>query len=468
MPAPWDSVPLNDLLVVLVTGANSGIGMGIGQKLIDDFLAQRPPTSHLVLIPTTRSPTKSRETLAALAAHLSRAAASFASRSASASPDARARIAASMCARVHLLSIQLDLCDLRDVYAAADALVSGTLSNPPAADGSGVVGGLDGVRVPKIDAVIFNAGFGGWTGIDWWRMAKSVVRRGMLASCTWPDFKLAQPGDVVCQKTVTSEKIPQPVLGKVFCSNVFGHYVFAHRLIPLLTSPATARGRIIWTSSIEPQADSLSLSDIQGLSSLAPYESSKRLTDILSLTNTLPSVAPRTTSFFGADHADPKTRPAMYVTHPGVVASPLFPLAAWMFQFYRLTMYLCRLCGSPWHPVEAYAGSAAAVWLVLAAQDALDAKDAQQTKWGAAASRLGKLYVKPTEVDGWGWTAKAVTREDVHAEVIEPKILGMAVGRHPDATDATPESRKMVEEQGAAVWEEMERLRVEWEQTLGV
>lgn len=243
---------------------------------------------------------------------------------------------------------------------------------------------------------------------------------------------------------------------------------------------ARARARIIWTSSIEPQADSLDLADIQGISSLAPYESSKRLTDLLAITDTLPSTAPANASFYRSPKTDTDTdadadaasesavRPAMYVTHPGVVASPLFPLAAWMFQFYRLTMYLCRLCGSPWHPVEAYAGSAAAVWLVLAAQETLDGKTAQQTKWGAAASPGGRLYVKPTEVDGWGWGAQAVTRDDIDREIVEPKMLRMAVGRHPHATDATAKSRLLVEQQGTAVWKEMERLRVEWEQALGL
>ncbi|KAL5614863.1 hypothetical protein BROUX41_004944 [Berkeleyomyces rouxiae] len=470
MPAPWDLVPSHELLVVLVTGANSGIGLGIGQKLVDDFLAQRSASSHLIIIPTTRSPSKSRETIATLRAYLATASKAFAARASTADPETTAKIVDSVRQRVHIVSIQLDLCDLKNVYHAAQTLVSGTVSNPPAKDGT--PDELTDVRIPKLDSVIFNAGFGGWTGIDWIKMIKCVWREGILASCTWPDYKIAAPGDVICQKKANGETIKATKLGTVFCSNVFGHYAFGHCLIPLLSreQPGQAPGRIIWTSSIEPQGDSLCLDDIQGVSSLAPYESSKRLTDLLAITHTLPSVAPLTSSFFAGtsrnNTSNQKIGPSMYVTHPGVVASPLFPLAAWMFQFYRLTMYLCRIFGSPWHPVEAYAGATAAVWLVLSSQADLDKVQAQQTKWGAAVSPSGKTYVKPTEVDGWGWNSKSLTKEEVQKEVAEPNLMRMMVGRHPHSTDATNESRAKVEAEGARIWREMESLRVGWEKLL--
>ncbi|KAL1892680.1 3-keto-steroid reductase [Ceratocystis pirilliformis] len=470
MSAPWDSVSLQDLLVVLVTGANSGIGLGIGQKLLDDFLTQRSSSSHLILIPTTRSPSKSRETVTTLRAYLTVAAKNFAAKSSATDPETSAKIIDSVRQRVHIVSVQLDLCDLKNVYHAAQTLVSGRVSNPPSINGT--PDALTDVRIPKLDSVIFNAGFGGWTGIEWVKMIKCVWREGILASCTWPDYKAASPGDVITQRRATGEIIDEPKLGTVFCSNVFGHYTFGHQLVPLLSrgNSGETPGRIIWTSSIEPQAESLSFNDIQGVTSLAPYESSKRLTDLLAITNTLPSVSPMADSYFTDDRAGSnmhqKAKPTMYVTHPGVVASPLFPLKSWMFHLYRLTMYLCRIFGSPWHPVEAYAGATAAVWLVLSSQKSLDQVQAQQTKWGTAASPTGRTYVKPTEVDGWGWNSKSLTAEEVQKEIAEPNLMRMAVGRHPQATDATKESRMKTEEEGARIWREMEDLRVKWEAIL--
>ncbi len=59
---------------------------------------------------------------------------------------------------------QLDLCNLAGVAQAADQLVNGTLDG---ACEDGQFCSLAGVRIPRLDAVVFNAGIGGWLGIDW-------------------------------------------------------------------------------------------------------------------------------------------------------------------------------------------------------------------------------------------------------------------------------------------------------------
>ncbi|KXH38261.1 hypothetical protein CSAL01_00137 [Colletotrichum salicis] len=485
--APWDKVPPREQLFVLVTGANSGVGLGICERLIDDFLATRPLTSHLILIPTTRSVRKSRESVESLREHLRR--------TATTSPALRSRAGSSYydpddtLARVHLLSTQLDLCDLPSVYACAANLVAGTLTDP-----TDPVSPPRAYKIPRLDSVIFNAGFGGWTGLDWTGLLTDTFTKGLLAVLTWPSFKLARPGAVLNQRPVRSDLVPtdspdnplslasaydtkpsSPVLGEVFCANVFGHYVFAHELLPLLSraTPEETPGRVVWTSSIEPQARHLRLDDFQGVETEGPYESSKRLTDVLSLSSHLPATQRISHSYFTPEDAQIAqrlpVRPSFYLTHPGVVASNLFPVPFpfILFWAYKFALYLARWLGSPWHPVTGYNGAAAPVWIALQDDETLEELEAKKIKWGSAASFSGRQDVKKTEVEGWGWEG-AVEDRDSLARDPATGLLRKAVGRNPGAKDLTREQLVDFEALGVDIWTEMERLRHQWEDFLDI
>ncbi|OLN85289.1 3-keto-steroid reductase [Colletotrichum chlorophyti] len=484
MAAPWDKVSPREQLFVLVTGANSGVGLGICQRLIDEFLATRPLSSHLILIPTTRSVRKSRETIDSLRLHLRHTATS--------SPALRSRTGPSYnpedtLARVHLLSTQIDLCDIPSIHACAANLVHGTITDPTDADSTPY-------KIARLDSVVFNAGFGGWTGLDWPLLLKDLFMKGIISIVTWPAFKLARPGAVLNQRPVRSDLVPtdsldnplslgsaqdtkpsSPVLGEVFCANVFGHYVFAHELLPLLSraSPDETPGRIIWTSSIEPQARHLHLDDFQGIHTEGPYESSKRLTDVLALTSHLPSTQKVSESYFTPE--DPAVaralpvRPAFYLTHPGVVASSLFPvpfpfILVWAYKF---ALYLARWLGSPWHPVTGYNGAVAPVWVALQDDETLAELDAKKIKWGSATSFAGRQEVKKTEVEGWGWEG-AVEDRDSLARDPATGVLRKMTGRAPGAKDLSTEQLVDFEALGAKVWAEMERLRRQWEEYLNL
>ncbi|KAK1977135.1 hypothetical protein LZ30DRAFT_601983 [Colletotrichum cereale] len=488
--APWDKASSREQLFVLVTGANSGVGLGICERLIDDFLATRPLSAHLILIPTTRSLRKSRETVSSLRDHLRR--------TANASPALRSRAGDSYydpqdtLDRVHLLSTQLDLCDLTSVYACAANLVAGALADPTDTSPS-----APRYPIPRLDSVIFNAGFGGWTGLDWAGLFKDLFTNGLISLLTWPSFKLARPGAVLNQRPVRSDLVPtdspdnplslasaydtkpsSPVLGEVFCANVFGHYVLAHELLPLLSRAAAAAdnpapGRVIWTSSIEPQARHFRLDDFQGLDTEGPYESSKRLTDVLSLTSHLPATKKLSAPYFTPE--DPDTaralpvRPSFYLTHPGVVASNLFPVPFpfVLFWAYKFALYLARWLGSPWHPVTGYNGAAAPVWVALQDDETLTELDAKKIKWGSAASFSGRQDVKKTEVEGWGWEGAVEDRDSLSRDPATG-VLRKVVGRNPNATDLTAEQLADFEELGASIWAVMERLRREWEEFLDI
>lgn len=184
--APWDAVPPSEQLFVLITGANSGIGLGIGERLIDEFLATRSLTSHLVLLPTTRSPAKSLQTVRALREHARRAAEESSALRSRAGDTYRSEDTVK---RVHVISPQLDLCDVRGVCAFADRLVGGRVGNPAGLKGEYL---LD-VRIPRLDSVVFNAAYGGWSGVNWPRAVWAFLSRGFVEPVTWPDFKIALP-----------------------------------------------------------------------------------------------------------------------------------------------------------------------------------------------------------------------------------------------------------------------------------
>jgi 3-keto steroid reductase len=433
--------------------------------------------------------------------------------------------------RVHFLGVEADLCDLKSVYALANKLVNGTVGSPDATtmDGHklpygspgtqsfsenvqqdrwalsqkpGSIGaqrswgwGLSGIRLPRLDVIIMSAGMGGWIGLDWF----SAVRRVLfdtVDALTWPTFKLPDPGAVVkhqslLKPTKASNEATQPLLsdqvrpdepplGEVFCSNVFGHYILAHELMPLLSRPSLPSssfgGKIVWVGSIEALAEHFSIDDLQALESLSAYESSKRLVDYLVLTSELPSVKRVSGSYFDGSSTVTATRsrndtqeigssssvkPKMYVTHPGVFVSDIFPLHFILAFIFRCFTYIARWLGSPWHTIHPYEGAVSAVWISLMDTEDLEKMEGYGTsksKWGSATDTRGAERVMKTEVPGWGWNGQ------IEGGVDEERRKG----RKRDAVDLTKEAREDFEIMGAKCWGKMEELRNEWEDTLGV
>ncbi|KAI0849777.1 hypothetical protein F5Y00DRAFT_234807 [Daldinia vernicosa] len=460
---PWAGAASHEQFFVLLTGANSGVGLGIGQRIIDEFLASRSLSSHLILIPTTRSVSKSRDTILSLRAHLKKTAKTSQQLRSRAGHDYDPQTAIS---RVHILSIQVDLCDLRSVYGAAKQLVHGTVSDP--------TGLVTDVKIPRLDVALFNAGIGGWSGLDWILFAKQFLQVGLVQCCTFPIFKKALPAATLDQKKLLGKsaadlKTPPPELAEVFCANVFGHYILAHELLPLLSrsQPNEPRGRVIWTSTIDAGHEHLSFDDFQARQYKPPYESSKRITDLLCLTEDLPTVQKVSSPYFSSPAtADKPVKPRFYLSHPGVVCTPLFPLSWLLYWAYYAAMYLARWFGSPWHPVEPYLGACASTWLALADQDSLDELNAERVKWGTCATRSGRVMPKKAEVDGWGWEGVVENRETLKRDPT-PGVLHKLRGRKWDAEDLTEEKREEFEEDGRKCWAELERLRTAWEAALG-
>jgi 3-keto steroid reductase len=116
--------------------------------------------------------------------------------------------------------------------------------------------------------------------------------------------------------------------------------------------------------------------------------------------------------------------------------------------------------GSPWHPNSPYKAAVSAVWLALTNTDELeDMEDhgLKKCKWGSATNTRGDERVMKTEVEGWGWDGQV---EEANGE--------RRKGRKKGAVDLTKEAREDFEVLGAKCWTQMEELRKEWEDVLGI
>ncbi|CAD6590868.1 MAG: 3-keto-steroid reductase [Alectoria sarmentosa] len=450
---------------ILVTGVNSGLGFAICCRLINEFISSRPTFECLTLVITTRDSRKSDGAVKRLERHLERQ---------------TREVDALLKHRISIQPEQVDLTSLRSVQTLSTRLLQ---------------------NLPRLDTIICNAGYGGFTGIDWPIAIKETLT-DFFTSLTYPSYKLSATGETTVAQTGSSNpgieggshQKNEPPLGQVFASNVFGHYLLAHQLIPLL-SASPDRGRIVFISSIEPLASHFNPADIQGLASPKAYESSKRLTDIIVLTSSLPSTKPFVQRFLtpspttpsqsislldnepscstrGSTPDTPPQRislsdnehrppanpePKIYISHPGICATSIVTLSLIPFYLRILAFYIARWLGSPWHTVSPYKGACAPVWLALADQDELE--DIEQMegkgKWGSVCDRAGHERVMRTAVEGWGLGGRMGEGD-----------VGNRIGSRRGFREVTREDREDFEELGRECWREMEGLRMAWEERL--
>ncbi|KAL6717626.1 3-keto-steroid reductase [Lecanora helva] len=446
---------------VLVTGANSGLGFATCCRLIDEFVTSQPPFQCLSLVLTTRDSKKSKETVRSLEKHIARQS---------------KKLDTPLQHRVFLQPEILDLSSLRSVQKLCARLID---------------------NLPQIDCIVCNAGIGGCIGLDWpdaiWTVATDLIH-----AVTWPRYRLGSIGEVTApqspEDTQEKGKGDEPALGQVFTSNVFGHYVLAHILVPLLSASPNS-GRIVFISSVEPLASHLDIDDLQALKSEKAYESSKQLMDVLALTSTLASTQPFVQRFTSAPSprasqtidlldndpdgrstpadSDPDTSapaitladneyhppstpsPKIYLSHPGICATSFVPLPLILYYCMLAAMYLARWLGSPWHTCSAYKGACAPVWLALTDQEELEDMEQREgkVKWGSAVDRMGHERIMRTVVEGWG----------LGGRMGEEKLKGRVGTRREFEREVTKEDREGFEEVGRECWKQMEALRVMWE-----
>ncbi|KAL8826173.1 MAG: hypothetical protein Q9191_003966 [Dirinaria sp. TL-2023a] len=403
-------------LYVLVTGANSGLGLAICLRLIDEFVTTHLKTSDLHLIITTRDEQKSRKTIATLSGHL----------------EKQSRLwQVDLREHVSFRSEQVDLSYLPSVKALSKLLRQ---------------------TLPRLDVIHLNAGYGAILGINWPKAIWKILTN-FPDEVTYPTFNIGGIG-YVTKPQIAGEDIKSP-LGQVFCSNVFGHYLLVSYLAPLFqnrqasTEGTTNRnGRVIWISSLEAYASTFSLDDLQGINSPLAYNSSKRLTDILALTSSLPTTRRYVNGFLSGP-----TTTKQYLSQPGICATSFHPVSSTVLSYIMLAaFYLARWVGSAWHTVTPYKGACSPVWLTYASQEELDAFEQEGAgKWGSCVNRGGRERVVRTEVEGWGLNGK-----------IESLSLETERRRRKGVKDVAKAERDTFDETGVECWQRMEALREEW------
>lgn len=418
------------------TARLSGLGLGTCCRLIDEYLASpTTPTGSLTIIFTTRSARKGSETLAVLERHLA----------------SHGRVSHSD-RKIYFQAENVELTNLLSIRTLSRKLLASDL--------------------PYLNAIVLNAGIGGWSGLNW-PLTLWTVLTEIRQATTWPTYKLGLVGLVAKPQLPTTSKDAEPILGEVFCANTFGHYMLVHWLMPLFRAcPPNSPGKIIWSTSIEADAHHYNPDDHQGLKSSSAYEHSKRVGDLLALTAvdqaaTTKQVTAYTTpspSVQGRPRPD-QSDPVFHVSHPGICTTTIISLFWIIHECYRLGIYLARWCGSPWGNVTSYLGAASATWLALASMADLEAKTFAATgenrgpcKWGSSTDRLGRSYVRVTDVPGWGINGTGKPFRD--------KWWGGSLGRKSGSTDATEEDVHNFVAQGAGVWDKMEAMRKDWEARL--
>jgi 3-keto steroid reductase len=100
--------------------------------------------------------------------------------------------------RIHVLSLSLDLCDLRGVYGFAEKLCGGPVSNPEGLEGEY----LRNVRIPRLDTVVFNAAYGNWSGCNYPKAVWKILSEGLVQAVTYPTFKNSMATSILNEQQI--------------------------------------------------------------------------------------------------------------------------------------------------------------------------------------------------------------------------------------------------------------------------
>ncbi|KAL4241180.1 hypothetical protein ABKN59_000119 [Abortiporus biennis] len=204
-------------------------------------------------------------------------------------------------------------------------------------------------RYQYISHMICNGGGGTYNGMKWGVLIKQILAHPILA-LTVTEFKNQISG-------VTTDD----GLGYVFQSNVFSHYALSRYLQPLFSSYSklsSQPARILWTSSLESSPEDFSLEDWQLLKTYHSYETSKYEIDLVAHRLALQS------------QKDESSAVRHYIIHPGIshsnAAHDLVPTE--IFNWFKvLLFYVARFFGSPNHTIEPFKAAISAVHLCLVA-----------------------------------------------------------------------------------------------------
>ncbi|KIK54364.1 hypothetical protein GYMLUDRAFT_177233 [Collybiopsis luxurians FD-317 M1] len=203
-------------------------------------------------------------------------------------------------------------------------------------------------KYPYVSHLICNAGIAPFAAIDWPKCFHQLFT-APLSALTTPRY----------YKQIWGE-VSQDGYGFVWQCNMFGHYILYRDLYPLLSSPKYPHdSRVVWTSSLEAQKK-YEAGDWQLVKTRDVYGSSKYQTELVSLELDRRALD-------DPDAPEENKRVRHFTAHPGVthtniaqnLISPLMqPLKVVLF-------YVARWLGSPDHPIAVEKGAISVVWVSI-------------------------------------------------------------------------------------------------------
>ncbi|PPR00673.1 hypothetical protein CVT24_000961 [Panaeolus cyanescens] len=371
---------LEDRLVVVVTGANGGVGYGICQRLLTQLVQPngrdaRPqafaktagqPTPHpgyqgLTLVMACRNVEKANVACHELLRWFDEYVQELSTEEGF--DEAMARNFVENCeVRVE----EVDLASFKSVMQFAARLR---------------------VKLPYITHLVFNAGTAPFKDLIYWKAALQFFT-DPLGFMTYPNFYSQYSG-----------QISKDNLGWIWQSNLFSHFVMARELQHMLEkSPLEEGSRVIWSSSLEAFPDFYDPRDWQLLKTDHSYECVKYQIDLVGTYLDRQALA-----------LSPTPRIRHFVSEPGVcstsISAALTPypfmntIKVWVFFFGRLFL------NSPHHPIIPFKAAIVAVHLILAPLLFLPTfanNDPDQAiRFGAQTDRWGAERVGQTPVRRW-------------------------------------------------------------------
>ncbi|CAE6420776.1 unnamed protein product [Rhizoctonia solani] len=320
--------------IVLVTGANSGVGFGVCHRLLVQLSQKSPsdaspkaqkhpitspdneispfvPADGLTLILACRNAQRAETARAGLYKLIDK---EVASRN---TPHAQ-----SFRKNLDIEIVKLDLSSVESVFECAADVRK---------------------RFPYITHLVLNAGVGDFVGINWPLAIWEICTRFKTA-VTAPGYKIQATG-----------KISSDGLGWVWQCNVFGHFVLARALREMLAHNPFSSSRVLWTTSLEGRPSFFpGMEDYQLVSASHAYEASKYESELVACA--LDELESERNN--GVRHL---------AVHPGVAGTNIFlEHTGWLLdKLMFLAFYLARLLGSKHHPIHAYNAAISVVHVAL-------------------------------------------------------------------------------------------------------
>ncbi|KAJ2928014.1 hypothetical protein H1R20_g9084, partial [Candolleomyces eurysporus] len=367
--------------IVIVTGANGGVGYGICQRLLIQLTSQIPSDSlpqdfedaslsgrpqkytGLTLIMACRSVSRAQkartELLQFFDSHIQKI-------QSTAEYDGHAEEFKKN------LSIEVEYVDLASIKTVLEFAKRVNQ------------------KYPYISHLMCNAGLASFSGLDP-KLLLHQLFTDPKGAVTTPLYYSQHSGELSIDG-----------LGWVWQCNVFSHFSMFRELQPSLSRSPNGPARVIWCSSIEASPKFYSPDDWQLRSTEHSYESSKYQIDLIS--TTLDRLALSSSS--SSPNASNSAITRHFISQPGVCHTNVaHALVGPFLDFCKLMVfYFVRLLGSTQHPISPIKSAIASVHLALVPLTYLtffsDAKT-PPVRYGAESDRWGTERVGISPVRAW-------------------------------------------------------------------